>query len=140
MRIDKLSLAGLVATLRLYRPPHDPLERIPVLRMLAEDDKVIARRSARLARKLNALTGVQATVVDGVGYAGGGALPMQELKSRLIRLEVSGLSPRQLSEKLRSIRIPIIARIADDAVHLDLRTVLPQQLRSLAEQVREAIA
>ena len=140
MRIDKLSLAGLTATLRLYRPPHDPLEQVPVLRMLAESNATITRRSKRFARKLNGLDKVTATVVDGVGYAGGGALPMHELKSCLIRLEVSGYSSRQLAECLRRAAVPIIARITDDAVHLDLRTVLPRQLKELADQVRDAIA
>ncbi len=139
-RIDKLSLAGLAATLALYRPPYEPRERVPVLRMLTESKTTIARRAARVAAALTELPGVTATLADGVGYAGGGALPMSELPSKLIRLAARGLTAEQLAAKLRAARPPVITRIAKDAVTLDLRTVPSRDTRVLLGALRAALS
>jgi L-seryl-tRNA(Ser) seleniumtransferase len=139
LRIDKLSLAALVATLKLYQPPNDPLERVPVLKMITQNRAVVAQRASRVARKLGALRGVEANVVDGVSYAGGGALPMNELATRVIRLEVDGLGPEALAARLRAGNPAVIGRISKGAVHLDPRTVLPNRTQALIDAVRSAL-
>jgi L-seryl-tRNA(Ser) seleniumtransferase len=139
-RIDKLSLAALAATLALYRPPYQPRECVPVLRMLTESKASIGRRTARVAKELAQIAGVAARVIDGVGYAGGGALPMSELPSKVIQLEAHGLSAEQLAAKLRAARPPVITRIAEDAVTLDLRTVPNRDTRALLAAVRAALS
>jgi L-seryl-tRNA(Ser) seleniumtransferase len=140
VRIDKLSLAGLEATLRLYQPPNDPFERVPVLRMIGTPKAGIARRAARVAKRLDALAGVSAKLADGVSYAGGGALPMAELETRVIRLEVEGSNAVELARKLRAADPPVIGRIVSDAVTLDLRTVLPHQARELVAAIGHALS
>jgi L-seryl-tRNA(Ser) seleniumtransferase len=140
VRIDKLSLAALAATLKLYKPPSNPLERIPVLHMIAQSRSAIARRAARVARELSGLAGVTASLADGIGYAGGGALPMTELTTKLIRLEAEGFSAAALAAKLRAADPPVIGRIFRDTVCLDLRTVLQGQTRSLIRAAREALS
>jgi L-seryl-tRNA(Ser) seleniumtransferase len=140
VRIDKLSLAALVATLRLYRPPNDPLERVPVLRMIAQDPKALARRVARVARSLDAIEGVNAEVADGASYAGGGALPMNELATRVVLLDVEGMSAGELAAKLRAGSPAVIGRIHKGTVHLDLRTVPQDQTQALIDVVRSALA
>jgi L-seryl-tRNA(Ser) seleniumtransferase len=139
-RIDKLSLAALAATLKLYEPPNDPRERVPVLRMIAESRASIGRRALRRARELGRHDGVTAAVTEGVSYAGGGSLPLCELPSRIIRLEASGTSAAELAARLRAADPPVIARVSKDAVNLDLRTVLPGQLRALRRALREALS
>jgi len=139
-RIDKLSLAALAATLALYRPPHEPRECIPVLRMLTESKASIGRRAARVVQELLKIAGVTASVTDGVGYAGGGALPMSELASKVILLEASGLTAAQLAAKLRAARPAVITRIAKNAVTLDLRTVTSRDTRALLTAVRAALS
>jgi L-seryl-tRNA(Ser) seleniumtransferase len=139
-RIDKLSLAALAATLALYRAPYEPRERVPVLRMLTESKAAIGRRATRLAKELAKLPGVTASVADGVSYAGGGALPMSELPTRVIRLEAMGLTAGQLAAKLRGARPPVITRIAKDAVTLDLRTVPTRETRLLLGALRAALS
>ncbi|HEU4619105.1 MAG TPA: hypothetical protein VFV10_13785 [Gammaproteobacteria bacterium] len=140
-RIDKLSLAALIATLKLYEPPNDPRERVPVLRMIAESREAVGRRAARVARALLGLDGVSATVADAAGYAGGGALPMSELPTKVVRLEAAGAGPSaaELAARLRAADPPVIARISKGGVNLDLRTVLPEQTRSLIAAVRGAL-
>ncbi len=139
-RIDKLSLAALGATLALYRPPYEPRECVPVLRMLTESKASIGRRAVRVAKELAQIAGVTASVVDGVGYAGGGALPMSELPSKVIQLEARGLTAEHLAAKLRAAQPPIITRIAKDAVTLDLRTVPSRDTRTLLAAVRAALS
>ena len=139
-RIDKLSLAALAATLALYRPPYEPRECVPVLRMLTESKASIGRRAARIVKELTKIAGVAASVVDGVGYAGGGALPMSELPSKVIRLEARDLTAEQLAAKLRTAYPPVITRIARDTVTLDLRTVPSRDTRALLAAVRRALS
>ena len=92
LRIDKLSLAALAATLRLYLPPHDPVEKIPVLRMLGETGPSVARRARRLLARLREIPGVDADIVDDVAYSGGGALPMVDLPTKTVHVSVGGKS------------------------------------------------
>jgi len=139
LRIDKLSLAALLATLGLYRAPHDPLQKIPVLNMLAETAAVVGRRAGRVAKALAALDGVTASLVDGVSYAGGGALPLHEIPTRVVALELAGLSANELAARLRQADPAVIGRIARDAVMLDLRTVLPEQVPTLIAAIGAAI-
>jgi len=87
LRLDKLSLAALAATLRLYLAPYDPRQSIPVLRMLTESRVSVGRRAARLAKALRGISGLDVSVVDDVSYAGGGALPMSEIATRVVRVE-----------------------------------------------------
>jgi L-seryl-tRNA(Ser) seleniumtransferase len=139
-RIDKLSLAALAATLALYRPPYDPRERVPVLRMLAESQAAVARRAARVAKELAKLPGVTATLADGIGYAGGGALPMSELPTKVIRLAARGLTAGELAASLRAAHPPVITRITKDVVTLDLRTVPSRDTRTLLASLRAALS
>jgi L-seryl-tRNA(Ser) seleniumtransferase len=139
LRIDKLSLAALAATLALYRPPHDPRERIPVLRMLSEPKASVARRAARIARELRKNTRLMVELGDDVSYAGGGALPLEELPTRIVRLRALDMTVTELVQRLRVADPPVIARIVDNAVILDPRTVptteIPKLLAAIAHTV-----
>jgi L-seryl-tRNA(Ser) seleniumtransferase len=139
-RIDKLSLAALVATLRLYEPPHDPRERVPVLRMIAQSAAAVGDRALRLARELGRLDAVNVEVVDGVSFAGGGASPMSELATKVLRIEELHRSAAELAAKLRAGDPPVVARVFKDALNLDLRTVLPEQEGALIRVLREAFS
>ena len=123
LRIDKLSLAALTATLRLYSPPYDPLERVPVLRMIAEPKDSIARRAQALLTELENIPGIDGVLVDDVGYAGGGSLPMAELPTTVLHLTVEGLTASELARKLRGVEPAVIGRIVDERFAVDPRTV-----------------
>lgn len=140
VRIDKLSLAALAATLRLYQAPNDPFERVPVLRMIAESRASVGRRAAELVGELEGLDGVSATLADSVGYAGGGALPMSELDSQVVRIERAGLGAAELAAKLRQASPPVICRVSQNCVNLDLRTVLPGQMPDLLGSLCHAVS
>jgi L-seryl-tRNA(Ser) seleniumtransferase len=113
MRIDKLSLAALEATLELYRNPAHALDQIPVLRSLAEPAEHVRERAERLCRRLGGeLTETRAKV-------GGGALPLLELDSFACALEGGD----ELAARLREGDPPVIARVQEGRVLLDCRTL-----------------
>jgi L-seryl-tRNA(Ser) seleniumtransferase len=129
LRIDKLTLAALETTLRLYRDEEGAMRAIPTLRMLTEAEASIEVRGRELADRLAALADGRLVcgLVRRPSKAGGGALPLLELPSCCLQLRVHGMSVNALELALRRNDPPIIARIEDDACILDLRTVQPDE-------------
>jgi len=142
LRPDKLTLAALEATLRLYLDESQALTAIPTLRMLTRPVAELDRQARGLARSLRRLLGprVQVRVVASVGRVGGGALPQVSLPSRALALAVPPLSPQQLEAHLRRAQPPIIARIEQDTLLLDLRTLLPDDLPALKAALQGVLA
>jgi L-seryl-tRNA(Ser) seleniumtransferase len=135
VRVDKTTLAGLQATLLAYLEGKAAQE-IPVWRMIATPVQVLARRARKWQRALKE-AGTPASVVAAESTVGGGSLPGQTLPTRALALEVS--SPDALAAHLRAADPPIVARIEDDRLLLDPRTVLPEQDSMLIEVVRAAL-
>jgi L-seryl-tRNA(Ser) seleniumtransferase len=125
LRVDKLTLAALAATLRLYLEPARALREVPVLRMLRAPLPELDARASRLAAALRA-AGVPAHTAPGRSAVGGGATPGAPLPTVLVVLAPEGLAANELERRLRAGEPPVIARIADDRVVLDPRTV-PQE-------------
>ena len=136
-RIDKLSLAALVATLRLYLPPNDPAKKVPVLRMINEEEKSVDRRARNLLRQLRKIPGLTGTVVTDVSYGGGGALPMSEIPTSILRIEMAGMSAGGLARRLRETDPPVIVRVKKDFLIVDPRTVLPEDVNDLVRAFRQ---
>jgi len=122
LRVDKMTIAALEATARLYRTGR--LESIPALAMIRASADSIAARAAQLSGRLAMLPGIFAALEPGESVAGGGSTPGQSLPTTLIALGCERCSARELSERLRRNRPPVIARLERDRVLLDLRTVL----------------
>jgi L-seryl-tRNA(Ser) seleniumtransferase len=138
LRLDKLSIAALAATLRLYRPPSDPVSRVPVLRMLTEPIPVVRARAAALGRMIADLPGLEAEIVETRSYAGGGAMPMHPMPSQALSLRAGRLSAEDLARRLRVGSPGIVGRIERDRVLLDMRTVEDADLPAVSEAVRRA--
>jgi L-seryl-tRNA(Ser) seleniumtransferase len=136
VRSDKLTLAALEATLALYRDPEVARREIPVLRMLTESPSDIRRRAELLAER----AGPGAEVIAGESEVGGGSFPGVKLPTWLVTLDpdTRHLTPDTLLERLRGAEPPIIARIQDDRVILDPRTIFPDQLDVVARAIRAA--
>ena len=139
LRIDKLSLAALVATLRLYLPPNNPIDKVPVLRMINEDRDSVGRRARRLLRQLKKIPGLEGVVVDGVSYGGGGVLPMVELPTRVVHVKISGMNAGELAKRLRATGPPVIVRVTNDELALDPRTIFPEDMKDLVGALRQAV-
>jgi len=128
MRIDKLSLAALEATLRLYRDPARAREEIPVLAMLAVDEETLAARAERLAAGI----GERAHVIRAAAKVGGGSLPLLELEGPVVALDGE---PEALARALRANEPPVIGRIHDGQLLLDPRTLTDEQVPLVARAV-----
>lgn len=124
LRVDKLTYAALDATLMAYiKRDH---AAIPTLGMMRLSKEEIGARAEVLARRI-ASTSLHVEIIDGESVIGGGAAPSAVLPTRLLAISCEGLSADQLAERLRSANPPIIARVEEGRVLLDLRTVFPQQ-------------
>ncbi|MFZ5766240.1 MAG: L-seryl-tRNA(Sec) selenium transferase [Thermodesulfobacteriota bacterium] len=134
LRIDKFTLAGLEAVLRLYADEDEALARIPTLVMMGEPLVKVDRRAARLVRHIkNELAGrCQVTTEATFSRVGGGAMPEQDLPSRAVVLRPLSLRIVDLERKLRSSAPPVIGRIVDDGYLLDMRTVADNEVALLA--------
>lgn len=133
LRIDKLTLAGLEATLRLYRDENLAIKYIPVLSfILAPKEKLKkkAQKLYRLLKKLN-FNEIEFKVVETIGKTGGGALPTLDLPSYSVVVYSHKLSPSQLQKYLRAHKIPIITRIEEDRLVLDVRCLFDEDLEEI---------
>jgi len=124
LRVDKLIYAALEATLLAY-VQHDH-DAIPTLRMMRLAKEAIGERAEALAARI-ATPKLRVEIVDGESILGGGAAPSSILPTRLLALTCEGLSADELVARLRSWDPPIIARVDEGRVLLDLRTVFPEQ-------------
>lgn len=140
VRIDKLSLAALEATLRLYRDPEHALREIPILRMIGESPASIGTRAEAMAGALHtAASAVTISVEDETSEVGGGALPLQTLPTRVLALRPTRGSASDLEARLRRRRPPVLVRIKEDRVLLDLRTVPESEEAALLQALCEAL-
>jgi L-seryl-tRNA(Ser) seleniumtransferase len=138
LRIDKLTLAALEATLRLYEEPAQALRNIPTLRMLTEPAAAVRRRAQRCFRAVP--SGVRAAlgarVVEDRAQVGGGALPTVELPTAVLALGSPTHPAELLDARLRRGQPPIIGRIADDRLLLDFRTIDDAEVGLVATAVK----
>jgi L-seryl-tRNA(Ser) seleniumtransferase len=136
LRIDKLSLAALSATLRLYRDEARVQDVLPVLRMMTQSPEVLAERAERLRVALAALPKLDTAVVDGLGYAGGGALPGSGLPGKLVTVQARGIRPTALAAGLRAAEPPVIGRLSEGVLALDVRTVRDEEVADIVRAFR----
>jgi len=132
LRVDKLTYAALEATLLAYvKRDHDA---VPVLRMMRLTKAEIARRAEKIISQIESvkLAHLKLQLVDGESVIGGGAAPSAALPTRLIALTHADLGADELNARLRAHILPIIARVEEGKVLLDLRTVFPEQDANLA--------
>jgi L-seryl-tRNA(Ser) seleniumtransferase len=146
LRLDKTAVAGLEATLEAWARGTEA-EDLPVLRMITASPESLARRAASLAQRLAARAGsaVRVDTVAGASRAGGGSAPGEDLPTTLVRLAeaapgTGGSGVTVWEAALRAADVPVIARVQDDALWLDPRTIDPAEEEELIETVARACA
>jgi len=135
LRADKLALAALEATLEAYRRG-DAAREVPALRMLSATRDEMEGRARAFARQLGERVGAGALtpeVIEGRSAVGGGSAPTTHPPTALVALSHATLSAAALDERLRRSRPPVVARILDDRVVIDLRTVAESEESELLE-------
>jgi L-seryl-tRNA(Ser) seleniumtransferase len=137
LRVDKVTLAGLEATLRHYLDSAEAVREIPALAMLARSMEELEARARALTVSLEE-AGLHARVTEGVGRVGGGTFPGVDLPSRIVRVKPLKGSAESLAARLRAGDPPVIGRREGDEVLLDLRTVEEDTVPLLLRRVLEA--
>jgi L-seryl-tRNA(Ser) seleniumtransferase len=129
LRIDKLTLSALAATLRLYRDPEKARLSIPILRLLITSVENLQNRAQRLAPQMAAVKSVvsSAEPVAAVTYLGGGSIPTQQLQTWCVALKPATWSVDRLAAALRTGTPAVVGRVHEDRLLLDLRSVFPRQ-------------
>jgi L-seryl-tRNA(Ser) seleniumtransferase len=136
LRVDKLTLAALAATLRLHRQPAVARREIPLLQFLSTSTENLKNRAHRLAPQIAACPAVaSAEAMESSTYLGGGSVPTQELPTWCIALTPSQGGADRLSAALRTGRPAVVGRIQNERLLLDLRTVFPRQDQELVAAV-----
>ncbi len=137
LRVDKLIYAALEATLLAYvQKDHDA---VPTLRMMRLSKDAIGKRADALAARV-ATPKLKVEIVDGESILGGGAAPSSTLPTRVLALTCEGLSADELAARLRGSEPPIIARVEEGRVLLDLRTVFPEQDAAVVAALNRIVA
>ena len=128
VRIDKLTLAALDATLRTYVLAPENITSIPVMAMLMARSDVLKKRALGIAAALKPLAPEGTVSVEqAVSQVGGGSCPLQELPTWVVSINPQPLLPNRVDELLRAGMPPVVCRISKDRVILDVRTVLPEE-------------
>jgi L-seryl-tRNA(Ser) seleniumtransferase len=139
-RLDKMTLAALEATLRLYLNEERALREVPGLRMLGASLAELRCRAEALAGRLRDAAGLRRVDVgEDVAYVGGGSLPDQAMKTWVVEVEAHDRSDAELAYRLRTGEPAVMGRLREGKVILDLRTVFPEQEEALAEAVRRVL-
>jgi L-seryl-tRNA(Ser) seleniumtransferase len=140
VRIDKLSLAALEATLQLYRDPARTVTELPVSRMLSASEAELFERAERL---LSAIAGrapkAEAALERASGRAGGGALPLVELEGPVVAVRTGPIPVDDVQASLRRGTPPVIARVHAGALLLDPRTIPDREVDAVADAVAAAL-
>jgi L-seryl-tRNA(Ser) seleniumtransferase len=141
VRVDKFTIAALEATLKLYADPQRACREIPTLAMLSMTPQTLARRVRRLQRLLPAAArqAYQPRVLDGNSAVGGGALPLAQLPTKLLALRPAFCSVTELERRLRCRQPAIIARIAQEQLLVDVRTVLDREIPDVATALTQLV-
>jgi L-seryl-tRNA(Ser) seleniumtransferase len=127
-RLDKMTLAALETTLRLYLNESRALEQVPGLRMLGTPLADLQKRAESLAEKLRPIEGLSnVTVTEDSAYVGGGSLPDQAMKTYVVEVRSVRLSEQELAYRLRIGEPSVVGRLQEGKLLLDVRTLLPGQ-------------
>ena len=139
-RLDKMTLAALEATLRLYINDQ-AMQTVPVLRMLGTANEELKSRAESLAAALREVPGLKSIrVTEDSAYVGGGSLPDQSMKSWVVEIEASSINDADLAHRLRTGEPAVMGRVREGKLVLDVRTVFPSQEAALVNAVRAVVS
>ncbi len=140
LRIDKLTLAALEATLQLYLTPQQAFEDIPVLKMFAADSIEQKQRCDVLCQKLAAChVSAEVNLAEDISRVGGGAMPLTELSDWAVTIKPLKVSVATLSQRLRQYTPAVVARVQNDHLLVNLRAVFPSEDERLTQIIVSAL-
>lgn len=142
LRVDKLTLAGLEASLLLYLDEKKAIQEIPTLHLLTRTIDQLNPYAEQLAVGLQGVFGERADVqvISGYSQVGGGSLPTEDLPTWVVAISAKDFSLNALEDRLRHVDLPVMALIRKDALLFDVRTLFPEEIEECIESVRQAFA
>ncbi|MBS5787575.1 MAG: L-seryl-tRNA(Sec) selenium transferase [Clostridioides difficile] len=139
LRVDKLTICSLEATLRMYLDEDIALENVPTLKMLLYTYDELTQRAENLFNKIaNLNLDANISMEDGLSQVGGGSMPLETMKSRVIAISPKSISISELEKRLRLSNSHIIARVYDDKYILDVRTIFDDEFDVVAKELEKA--
>lgn len=138
LRVDKMTLSAIEATLNLYLDEEEAIKKIPTLRMILEDAKSIRKRAFKIKKALKRI-GIETFIKEDISMPGGGSLPDCGVKTFVVAIKPS-ISVHDFAKKLRETESPVIARIKDDFIFLDARTIQEREIPSLVNALKQAFS
>ncbi|HEU4965619.1 MAG TPA: L-seryl-tRNA(Sec) selenium transferase [Bacilli bacterium] len=140
LRVDKLTLAALEATLRLYLDEEKAKAEIPTVHLLLRKQAEMRPEAERLQAGLLNIFGDRAVVKleEGMSQVGGGSLPTEELPSWHVTVRSRDFSLNELEHNLRHSPMPVMTMIKKEAMHFDVRTIFPREIGAVVSSVRDA--
>jgi L-seryl-tRNA(Ser) seleniumtransferase len=138
IRADKLTLAALEATLRLYRD--GKVSEIPAIRDISAPEALLEARAQRIQESIRAKTDVAVDVMKSDALAGGGSLPLAKLPTSVVVVGRAGEEARLLAGALREQEPPLITRVVEDRCAIDVRTIQEDEIEMIAPLVERALA
>ncbi len=141
LRIDKLTLAALESTLRLYRDEAAALNRIPTLRMLTMPEQIIQEKAERFMVLLKDIKNERLEVqsFDATSRAGGGSLPLLKLPSRCVGVKIQNISANRIDRWMREYTPAVIGRIEADFFMMDVRTIQESEPDAITAAFRQLL-
>lgn len=140
LRVDKLTLSALEATLLLYLDEERAKQEIPTLYLLTRGKDELLLEAERLADSLKPIFNDQAEIeiLEGMSQVGGGSLPTEDLPTYLVAVRSSAFSLNALEQALRHVELPVMTTIRKEALLFDVRTLFPREIEECIESVRNA--
>ncbi|PLX88386.1 MAG: L-seryl-tRNA(Sec) selenium transferase [Desulfuromonas sp.] len=140
LRIDKLTLAALEATLRLYLDRKDAINNVPLLRMLDAEQQGSRVRCQRLLDSLQGQVAAELEMIEDFARVGGGAMPLAELADTSIAIRPTQISMEQLAYRLRTCETPVMGRLQDERFLVNTRAVTDAQMENLVAALKAVLA
>lgn len=142
LRVDKMTLAAILATFEEYYDAEECKKNIPVLSMLTTDRDTLKCRAEYLAQQIRDKCGDEFTIkiMTEKGMVGGGSAPSAVLENIVLTVTHPKISANKLAQSLRQGELPIIVRIHDDKMILDVRTIFDEELIMIAQKLSDIIA
>ncbi|WP_411683065.1 L-seryl-tRNA(Sec) selenium transferase [Clostridium thailandense] len=134
LRIDKMTLAALEGTLKYYLDEKEAIENIPTLHMILSQKSEHKKRAQKLKKKLQGrVENFKFTLQEDYSMVGGGSMPTEKIQTYVIKAESNKFSPQELEKRLRENKIPVIIRISNNEVILDVRTIFDKDFDVIAD-------
>ncbi|MDR0880661.1 MAG: L-seryl-tRNA(Sec) selenium transferase [Clostridioides sp.] len=140
LRVDKITICALEATFRMYLDEEKAVENIPTLKMLLYPYEILSERAEILIDKIKKLNlDLEVSAQDGLSQVGGGSMPLETMKSRVVAIKPRTINVAELEKRLRLSDSHIIARVYDDKYVLDLRTIFDDEIDVIVEEIKTAL-